>query len=177
MDLTELGGYLFPGMRDFLKIEALDYYAADPEDFRRWREGHPLVESDTTKARHERFRTETARGITWRRIHVVTEPLSDYLMYECEWGYAGNAAAGEDIRMLTVGPGELAGVPELFVVNGERVAISHYINGAFSHADRVGRDSGYWIDVAADMWARAEPFDTWWAARPQYQSTRTRRVA
>jgi hypothetical protein len=31
---------------------------------------------------------------------VLTSPLSEYLRYECEWGYLPNAAAGEDIRIL-----------------------------------------------------------------------------
>ena len=28
---------------------------------------------------------------SWRVLHAVAEPLSDYLRYEAEWGYARNA--------------------------------------------------------------------------------------
>ncbi|WP_369689890.1 DUF6879 family protein, partial [Nocardiopsis alborubida] len=34
------------------------------------------------------------------RVHVVTQPLSDYLRYEMEWGYDFNIVAGEDVRII-----------------------------------------------------------------------------
>ncbi len=31
---------------------------------------------------------------------MLRTPLSDYLRYECEWGYTYNVTAGEDVRIL-----------------------------------------------------------------------------
>jgi hypothetical protein len=39
-------------------------------------------------------------GRTQQRVHVVTEPLTDYLAYELTWEYGLHAAAGEDIRII-----------------------------------------------------------------------------
>jgi hypothetical protein len=36
-----------------------------------------------------------------QRVHVVTEPLSDYLRFELTRAYPTNVLAGEDIRILT----------------------------------------------------------------------------
>lgn len=42
-------------------------------------------------------------GCAMQRVHVVTEPLTDYVSFELTWGYAPNVAAGEDIRIVSVG--------------------------------------------------------------------------
>ena len=39
-------------------------------------------------------------GRAVQRVHVVREPLSDYLRLELTWGYEPNAMAGEDIRII-----------------------------------------------------------------------------
>jgi hypothetical protein len=41
-------------------------------------------------------------GKAVQRVHVVTEPLTDYLRFELTWGYEPNAEAGEDIRIAPV---------------------------------------------------------------------------
>ena len=41
-------------------------------------------------------------GKTFRRVRVVTRPLSFYTKWEFVWGYDWNAKAGEDIRILDV---------------------------------------------------------------------------
>jgi hypothetical protein len=46
-------------------------------------------------------------GKTFRRVRIVTRPLSFYTKWEFVWGYDWNVKAGEDIRILdgTDGPG------------------------------------------------------------------------
>jgi hypothetical protein len=46
-------------------------------------------------------------GKTFRRVRVVTRPLSFYTKWEFVWGYDWNVKAGEDIRILDItdGPG------------------------------------------------------------------------
>lgn len=51
-------------------------------------------------------RTGRRNGRVFERVHVVTEPLTDYMRFELTWGYAPNVAAGEDIRIVPVGLGE-----------------------------------------------------------------------
>jgi hypothetical protein len=40
------------------------------------------------------------------RVHIVREPLSDYMRFELTWAYAPNVAAGDDVRILPVPAGE-----------------------------------------------------------------------
>jgi len=41
-------------------------------------------------------------GRTQQRVHVVTEPISDYLAYELTWEYGPHSAGGEDIRIIPI---------------------------------------------------------------------------
>lgn len=45
-------------------------------------------------------RTQVARGISFRRARVVSEPLSDYVRFEYESTSGLNIAAGEQVRWL-----------------------------------------------------------------------------
>ena len=49
---------------------------------------------------HVRAARRTRRTV--QRVHIVQEPLSDYLRYELSWSYARNVAAGEDVRILAI---------------------------------------------------------------------------
>ncbi|MCD0450445.1 hypothetical protein LO762_14780 [Actinocorallia sp. API 0066] len=51
-------------------------------------------------------------GRTIQRVHVVEQPLSDYLKYEFEWGYAFNVRSGEDIRILDLTGKPNPGLPD-----------------------------------------------------------------
>ncbi|MGH3921829.1 MAG: DUF6879 family protein [Pseudonocardiaceae bacterium] len=39
-------------------------------------------------------------GRTMQRVHVITEPLTDYVRFEVSWSYAHSVAAGEDVRII-----------------------------------------------------------------------------
>ncbi|MGH3427409.1 MAG: DUF6879 family protein, partial [Mycobacteriales bacterium] len=41
-------------------------------------------------------------GRTQQRVHVVMEPISDYLAYELTWEYGPHSSAGEDIHILPI---------------------------------------------------------------------------
>lgn len=44
-------------------------------------------------------------GRTMQRVHVVTEPITDYVRFEVAWSYAYSVAAGEDVRIIPVPKG------------------------------------------------------------------------
>ncbi len=57
------------------------------------------------------IRRHTASGRQLRRVHVVIEPLTDYLRYEMA-AYLQNSQAGEDIRLIPTPQGAWpAGLP------------------------------------------------------------------
>lgn len=51
-------------------------------------------------------------GKAFRRVRVVTRPLSFYTRWEFVWGYDWNAKAGEDIRILDVTDGPRPDLPD-----------------------------------------------------------------
>ena len=48
----------------------------------------------------------TGDGRTMQRVHVVIEPLTDYIGFEVAWSYAHSVAAGEDVRIIPLAEGE-----------------------------------------------------------------------
>lgn len=71
--------------------------ASDGEDYRRYVRGEPGPDLARKGPWLERLRREAAAGIRNQRVHIMRSPLTDYLRYECEWGYVPNAAALADL--------------------------------------------------------------------------------
>lgn len=96
-------------------------------------------------------------GKTMRRVHIVGEPLTDYLRFEIAF-YPGSVAAGEDIRIL---PASLAAELDLpgfdyWLFDGERAAVMYYgERGAWLRTELVTETAFVescrrWQDTALD---------------------------
>src|SRR4051794_40957636 len=106
-------------------------------------------------------RAAVRSGRSVQRVHVVTEPLSEYLRYELSWSYSPNVAAGEDIRIIGVSPGEPwpSHLPrhDFWLFDGSQLYLQHYDrHGTWvgvehdpdpSHAARASR----WREVALHL--------------------------
>jgi hypothetical protein len=105
-DLTDAGWTaLFEDVQSsWFRLETLQVYdvgyeAAEYDEFLRTGQFHRVDDSwQQMIARHVRA------GRTLQRVHVVEEPLTDYLRYELA-AYQVNGAAGEEIRLLPVTAG------------------------------------------------------------------------
>ena len=108
------------------RLETLQYYSVSAEDarMRAFREGTPRPErSVRTSPWLRRIALTTAAGKSWSRVHVIQEPLSEYLRYELI-GYVESMAVGEEIRLAYPPEGRAlvdfwlfdAGTPEAFAV-------------------------------------------------------------
>jgi hypothetical protein len=86
------------------RLETLPRYADDEdEEFAVFLAGKPLPERSTrTVPWLKRVADTTVAGARWRRVHVLSRPLTDYLRFEMV-GYEANLAAGEDIRIADRG--------------------------------------------------------------------------
>ena len=83
------------------RLETLRQYAVPAEDERitAWRARRPLPErSVRTSPWLRRVADTTAAGKRWSRVHVVDEPLSEYVRFEMVT-YRESALAGEVIRI------------------------------------------------------------------------------
>lgn len=106
-------------------------------------------------------------GKTMQRVHVVAEPLTDYLRFEFAF-YRGSVRAGEDIRIL---PAEVAGELDLptfdyWLFDDQRAAVAYYgERGAWLRTELVTdpdfvADCRRWRDAAL---SNAIPLDAYTA--------------
>jgi hypothetical protein len=116
-----------------------------------------LVEDPAKAEWLELVRSARAAGKRMERVHVVVEPLSDYLRYELAWWYADNVAAGEDVRILPTRPRQWpAGLPrhDFWLYDSQKLAVLHYDpQGRLYRAELVGDPvevvrHNAWRDVA-----------------------------
>jgi hypothetical protein len=86
-------------------------------------------------------------GKVFQRVHVVREPLTDYLRYELGWSYQPNVEAGEDIRILVAQPGSwpmsargeiLPELKDYWLFDSSDLWVMEYAdNGAFVSIEQV----------------------------------------
>jgi hypothetical protein len=83
------------------RLELLDRYVAanEAEPFRRFLAGEPQ-DPLWREPWKEFVRTALRDGKRMARVHVVDEPLSEYLEFQLTCAYPANVAAGEDVRIL-----------------------------------------------------------------------------
>ncbi|HET7012341.1 MAG TPA: hypothetical protein VFI65_00415 [Streptosporangiaceae bacterium] len=172
----ELGDLLDQARAELFRLEVLDSYdvATDGGDFARYVAGEQGPDMARKGPWLDRLRQDAARGLHNSRVHVVRSPLSDYLRYEMEWGYAPNAAAGEDIRILDLAEvSEPTGLTEhdFWLVDDHQAVVMHYDDaGHFEGASLApGAELGRYQHAARAAWQAAVPFSRYWAAHPQCQ--------
>jgi len=85
--------------RSAVHLETRDAYTPDDKRFVRWLAGH-LVPIPANPAWSDLVRTNTARGVRFRRARIVSEPLADYIRFEHAITADVNVSAGEDVRWL-----------------------------------------------------------------------------
>lgn len=172
LTLDQLGEFVAKyHTRDLFRLETLSFYnaASDADDLHRYLRGEPAPAAEAKRPWLDRIRADVASGRSWRRIHAVAEPLSDYVRYECEWGYVPNSAAGEQIRMTELTPA-LAAIGDFFVLDGKHVARSRYDEtGRFVNAEVMGDSASVpFLAIAELLWNQATNFSTWWNSHPRY---------
>lgn len=93
---------MFRGVRSsWFRLETLQAYDVhyEAEEFASFQ--HTGTVDMTAGPWQHMISDHVAHGRRLQRVHVVVEPVSDYLRYELAV-YARNAAAGEDIRLIPV---------------------------------------------------------------------------
>jgi hypothetical protein len=78
------------------------YTPSDPE-YIAWRSGKPVSAIRESEGRdwwYDVVRANVARGISFRRARIASEPLADYIRFEHEMTSVLNIPAGERVRWL-----------------------------------------------------------------------------
>ena len=111
------------------RLELRDDYLApnEAEPLRVFLAGH--TPDPAWREPWKRFvRSALAAGKSLARVHVVTEPLSDYLNFELTCAYPANVEAGEDVRILPRHLAALLDLPErdYWLLDDRRAALMAY---------------------------------------------------
>lgn len=140
MNAEELAARFDAFNRSAFRLETLQHYAISAEDerLRAFREGLPRPErSVRTSEWLRRVALTTAAGKSWSRVHLIREPLSEYLRYELV-GYVESAAVGEEIRLAWHAP-DLPDVGDFWLFDAETSAAS----AVLMHYGHDGRVLGF----------------------------------
>ena len=110
------------------RLETLDYYYApnEREPYARFRAGQP-VDPAWREPWKRLVRDVRASGRIMQRVHVVSEPVSDYIRFELLHVYPANLEAGEDVRVI--GKRESAGqlpTADYWLFDDDQVALLVY---------------------------------------------------
>jgi hypothetical protein len=83
------------------RLETLDWYDApnEHEPYARFLAGQP-VDPAWREPWKRLVRDVRASGRTMQRVHIVSEPVTDYVRFELLDVYPANVEAGEDVRIL-----------------------------------------------------------------------------
>jgi hypothetical protein len=145
------------------RLETLQHYSVPYEDelLRRFVAGEPEpVEYDAKYVWWRRLIADAvATGKRVERVHVVAEPPSDYIRFQLAWLYAGNAVAGEDIRIIPTSSSQWpVDLPrhgyDYWLLDSQRLALLHYDHeGRFVAVDLTDdqsqiKQANIWRDAA-----------------------------
>lgn len=140
---------LFKAARsDVFRLETRDNYVApgEQEELRAFLEGRPFPLADpATVPWLANVQKRTKAGVRWRRVHVVQQPLTEYLKFEF-YGYQENINAGEEIRIADRSSDEaLQGLYEDFwLFDHDVVILMKYDNsGRLIDTERINGTSRY----------------------------------
>ncbi|MGH3922720.1 MAG: DUF6879 family protein [Pseudonocardiaceae bacterium] len=98
-DLRRIGG---AAKQSAFRLETLPQYLVpqEAEEFADWKAGKPMSqrtpENDEGLARIQR---DAARGFRRYRVHILDQPLTDYLRFEL-YGYLDSVAVGSEIYVV-----------------------------------------------------------------------------
>ncbi len=144
------------------RLEAHQIYGVPYEmaEFSRFQAGEARGEFPGIARWADRVGKGVRAGKRFHRVHVVTEPLSDYVRFECAWAYRHTVAAGEEVRIIAVPDGRwpdgLADFDYWLFDSSVLVRMDYADDGAFLSAERVDApdqivQANAWRDQAVSL--------------------------
>jgi hypothetical protein len=161
--------------RSAFRLEVLDRYTVDSDEdnFRSYLAGGATPSWSEGSEWMEQLARERAEGKRNHRVHVLASPLSDYLRYECEWGYVYTSRAGEEIFILdTAERPRPAGLinEDFYLLDDERVLVMRYddYGRLLGGEPQPESETGRYLRAREAALSHAVPFASYWADHPQF---------
>jgi hypothetical protein len=155
-------GQLFKTFRhSAFRLETLPAYAIEEEaeSLRAWRAGEPRPAWYEDREWCRLVAEATAAGKRMQRVRTVRRPLSEYIRLELDWGYPQNVEAGEDIRILELGPDHGTALHDFWLFDDLIVVRLEYDDGGrFIQPVAASEDAPNYCRVRELVLAPAVPF-------------------
>lgn len=157
---------LLRARKSAVHLEMRDSYTPNDPEYQRYLAGHRYEPSD----RPEWFThwsdlvgDALARGVTFRRARIVSEPVTEYIKYEHHVTYL-NIAAGEQVSWLPRSKATGIALPgnDFWLFDDETAIINHFSGDG----DIVNREV---TDDPAILRLLASSFEAVWAAATPHQ--------
>lgn len=159
------------------RLETLQTYAGsgEAEVIEAFASGQAWPRSAAKDAWTDNIAANRRAGKLQQRVHVVAEPLSEYMRFELTWSYGPNVAAGEDIRIIPVRacewPADLPHEDYWLFDASKLYAMRYEADGTWLGAEPVADprrivDACRWRDAAI---SRATPWRDYIATQPDLQ--------
>jgi Family of unknown function (DUF6879) len=143
------------------------------ERLRGYLAGEPYDPQAEPTAWYDYIQGWSDRGVTFRKVHLMAGPLTEYLCFECEWSYTATEKRGQ--RTFVLDLAETAAPPRMpdydFWMFDESVVLKFVYDdaGRFLGAERLdGTEASRHVAYRDAALAAAVPFPRYWAAHPQY---------
>jgi hypothetical protein len=143
-------------------LELRDSYTPDDPDWLDWQAGKRFDPAERWSDWSDLVRATVDRGVSVRRIRIVSEPVTPYIKFEYDVTAAHNLAAGEEVRWLPrhKAAGLFMPVSDFWVFDGHVVLWNHFAgDGSWlgeERADDPALAKSY-ADSFEAAWQRALP--------------------
>jgi hypothetical protein len=143
------------------RLETFQAYdvSYEVEPYEAFMAGHPRPSDSSKDQWVGMIEAAVEAGKVFRRVHVVTEPLTDYLRYELGWSYPPNVEVGEDIRILPTQAGHWPALPrhDYWLFDSSDLWVMDYADdGTFRWIEQVDDPNtivrhAFWRDAALHL--------------------------
>jgi hypothetical protein len=167
MNLDDLRRLIDNARKSAFRLETLPQYLVPQEADRlsAWQAGEPVsVRTPENTEWLARIQRDVANGFRWYRVHVLDQPLTEYLRYEL-WSYLASHAVGQEIYLVDRGDhAELADLHEDFWLYDDEVAVRmvYDADGRFLHPECVD-DIEHYREMRDIALRHAEPLGDYFA--------------
>jgi hypothetical protein len=152
--------------RSAAHMEMRDAYTPDDPDWLDWRAGHRFDPADRWASWSGLVRATVDRGVSVRRLRLVSEPVTDYVRFEYDVTAAHNLAAGEQVRWLPrhTAAGLLVPCNDFWVFDDQVILWNHFAGDGSWVGEEKGDDPAVAKLCASSfdaVWERAIPHEAY----------------
>jgi hypothetical protein len=162
---SETARLLASATRSACHLELRDAYTPSDPDWLDWRAGNRFDPAERWHDWHTLIKETTGRGVVIRRARIVSEPVTDYVIFEYDVTAAHNIVAGESVRWLARSRASDLLVPptDFWVIDG--VTVFNHFDGFGNWVGEETREdpelARRLVEAFDAVWHRATPHDTY----------------